>query len=91
MFLYHYAIFIWLFCHPWHFSHFFPLAQASKFIGTLQYMAPEVVIARGDDFDASDAAQVERSGHWVGLGGLGVAEGKSLGRSMDSWIFPGKS
>jgi serine/threonine protein kinase len=56
------------------FFHIFPpFAQASKFIGTLQYMAPEVVIARGDDFDASDASQVERSGHWGGLGGLGVA------------------
>ena len=32
--------------------------QASKFIGTLQYMAPEVIIARGDDFDASDSSQV---------------------------------
>ena len=41
--------------------HMFPyvsMRQASKFIGTLQYMAPEVVIARGDDFDASDAGQV---------------------------------
>jgi len=33
--------------------------QASKFIGTLQFMAPEVIIARGDDFDASDASQIE--------------------------------
>lgn len=41
-----------------HWSKTGPL-QASKFIGTLQYMAPEVVIARGDDFDASDASQIE--------------------------------
>eukprot|EP00913_Durusdinium_trenchii_P022615 g21239.t1 len=41
-----------------HWSKTGPL-QASKFIGTLQYMAPEVIIARGDDFDASDASQVE--------------------------------
>ena len=32
---------------------------ADKFIGTLQFMAPEVIIARGDDFDASDPSQVE--------------------------------
>lgn len=32
---------------------------ADKFIGTLQFMAPEVIIARGDDFDATDASQVE--------------------------------
>ena len=32
---------------------------ADKFIGTLQFMAPEVIIARGDDFDASDASQIE--------------------------------
>lgn len=36
--------------------------QASKFIGTLQYMAPEVIIARGDDFDASDSSQVASHG-----------------------------
>eukprot|EP00435_Cladocopium_sp_Y103_P030871 s686_g7.t1 len=41
-----------------HWSKTGPL-QASKFIGTLQYMAPEVIIARGDDFDASDASQIE--------------------------------
>ena len=44
--------------------------QASKFIGTLQYMAPEVIIARGDDFDASDSNQVK----------LGIGEADKQGR-----------
>jgi len=30
-----------------------------KFIGTLQSVAPEVISARGDDFDAGDEAQIE--------------------------------
>lgn len=33
--------------------------EASKFIGTLQTMAPEVIYARGDDFNAADSSQIE--------------------------------
>jgi len=36
--------------------------EASNFIGTVQTMAPEVILARGDDFDASDPSQVESRG-----------------------------
>lgn len=33
--------------------------EASSFVGTVQTMAPEVILARGDDFDASDPGQIE--------------------------------
>lgn len=33
--------------------------EATACIGTLETMAPEVILARGDEFDASDASQVE--------------------------------
>lgn len=33
--------------------------EATSCTGTLETMAPEVILARGDDFDASDADQVE--------------------------------
>eukprot|EP00931_Biecheleriopsis_adriatica_P054641 TRINITY_DN32175_c0_g1_i1.p1 TRINITY_DN32175_c0_g1~~TRINITY_DN32175_c0_g1_i1.p1 ORF type:complete len:519 (-),score=119.74 TRINITY_DN32175_c0_g1_i1:34-1518(-) len=33
--------------------------EASKFIGSIATIAPEVIVARGDDFDAGDASQVE--------------------------------
>jgi len=33
--------------------------QASTFIGSIQTIAPEVIVARGDDFNAADPAQVE--------------------------------
>jgi len=35
--------------------------QASKYIGSIQTIAPEVIVARGDDFNAGDDSQVERT------------------------------
>jgi len=34
-------------------------SQAKKFIGTIQSVAPEVIDARGDEFDAGDESQIE--------------------------------
>lgn len=34
--------------------------EASKFIGSIATIAPEVIIARGDEFDAGDASQVDQ-------------------------------
>eukprot|EP00443_Scrippsiella_acuminata_P016180 CAMPEP_0115285604 /NCGR_PEP_ID=MMETSP0270-20121206/61516_1 /TAXON_ID=71861 /ORGANISM="Scrippsiella trochoidea, Strain CCMP3099" /LENGTH=450 /DNA_ID=CAMNT_0002702631 /DNA_START=47 /DNA_END=1399 /DNA_ORIENTATION=+ len=33
--------------------------EASNCIGTLKTMAPEVIVARGDDFDAQDSSQID--------------------------------